>query len=54
MKLSKEVVQRRVKLLADEGINFQTNVNVGKDIAAKVSEFNQHYLLQVLKVSRSN
>ncbi|XP_018895699.1 uncharacterized protein [Bemisia tabaci] len=35
MKLSKEVVQRRVKLLADEGINFQTNVNVGKDIAAK-------------------
>lgn len=37
MKLSKEVVQRRVKLLAAEGIEFKTNINVGKDIAAKVS-----------------
>lgn len=37
MKLSKEVVQRRVTLLAEEGIMFKTNVNVGKDISAKVS-----------------
>lgn len=36
MKLSKEVVQRRVKLLADEGITFKANINVGKDISAKV------------------
>lgn len=36
MKLSKEVVQRRVKLMADEGIEFKTNINVGKDISAKV------------------
>ncbi|KAJ9598866.1 hypothetical protein L9F63_026600, partial [Diploptera punctata] len=35
MKLSKEVVQRRVDLLAKEGVVFKTNVNVGKDIAAK-------------------
>ncbi|XP_014251077.1 glutamate synthase [NADH], amyloplastic isoform X2 [Cimex lectularius] len=35
MKLSKDVVQRRVKLLSDEGIQFKTNVNVGKDISAK-------------------
>lgn len=35
MKLSKTVVQRRVDLLAAEGIIFQTNVNVGKDISAK-------------------
>ncbi|KAK7580461.1 hypothetical protein V9T40_001090 [Parthenolecanium corni] len=35
MKLSKEVVQRRVTLLAEEGIMFKTNVNVGKDISAK-------------------
>lgn len=35
MKLSKEVVQRRVKLMADEGIIFKTNINVGKDITAK-------------------
>lgn len=40
MKLSKEVVQRRVKLMADEGIEFKTNINVGKDISAKV-QFNK-------------
>lgn len=36
MKLSKEVVQRRVKLMAEEGVEFKTNINVGKDISAKV------------------
>lgn len=36
MKLSKEVVQRRVDLMREEGITFKTNVNVGKDISAKV------------------
>lgn len=35
MKLSKTVVQRRVDLMAAEGVTFQTNVNVGKDISAK-------------------
>ncbi|XP_071536685.1 uncharacterized protein [Panulirus ornatus] len=35
MKLSKEVVQRRVDLMRDEGITFKTSVNVGKDISAK-------------------
>lgn len=39
MKLSKAVVQRRVKLLEDEGIQFKTNSNVGKDIKAKVRYF---------------
>lgn len=34
MKLSKEVVMRRVKLLTDEGISFKCNVDVGKDISA--------------------
>jgi len=38
MKLSKEVVQRRVSLLAAEGITFRTNVNVGKDITMHVSK----------------
>ena len=33
MKLSKEVVQRRVDLMAQEGIEFRTNVEVGKDIS---------------------
>lgn len=36
MKLSKQIVQRRVSLLAQEGIEFKTNINVGKDISAKV------------------
>nr|XP_046492605.1 glutamate synthase [NADH] isoform X2 [Neodiprion pinetum] len=35
MKLSKQVVQRRVSLLAAEGISFKTGINVGKDISAK-------------------
>uniref|UniRef100_A0A1S6KZN6 Glutamate synthase [NADH] n=2 Tax=Nilaparvata lugens TaxID=108931 RepID=A0A1S6KZN6_NILLU len=35
MKLSKEVVQRRVQLLADEGVIFKVNISVGKDITAK-------------------
>lgn len=34
MKLSKEVVQRRVNLLKEEGIEFKTNVDVGKTITA--------------------
>lgn len=33
MKLSKAVVDRRVKLMADEGVIFKTNSFVGKDIA---------------------
>lgn len=35
MKLSKDVVMRRVNLMAEEGIIFRTNVNVGKDIKAE-------------------
>jgi glutamate synthase (NADPH/NADH) small chain len=34
MKLDKRVVERRVKLLAEEGIKFVTSVEVGKDFAA--------------------
>jgi len=41
MKLDKAVVQRRVDLLAAEGIRFVTNTEIGKDIPAKqlVDEF---------------
>nr|XP_034824932.1 glutamate synthase [NADH], amyloplastic isoform X1 [Maniola hyperantus] len=34
MKLSKEVVARRIKLMAAEGISFKCSVDVGKDISA--------------------
>ncbi|XP_034109012.1 uncharacterized protein LOC117571121 [Drosophila albomicans] len=35
MKLSKDVVKRRVDLMADEGIEFRTNVHIGKDTSAE-------------------
>jgi glutamate synthase (NADPH/NADH) small chain len=34
-KLDKEVVRRRIQLMADEGIEFRTGVNVGVDYPAK-------------------
>ena len=35
MKLDKKIVQRRIDLLAQEGINFVTNANIGTDIDAR-------------------
>ena len=35
MKLGKDVVERRVKLLESEGIEFITNVDIGKDLTTK-------------------
>ena len=42
MKLQKEVVQRRVDLLAEEGIKFVTSCEIGKDVSAEQlkSDFN--------------
>ena len=40
MKLGKDVVDRRINLLENEGIKFITNVNIGKDIAMKELEDN--------------
>ena len=34
MKLDKQIVQRRVDLLADSGVTFQTNANVGVNVEA--------------------
>ena len=34
MKLEKEIVQRRVELLAQEGVKFVTNTEIGRDIPA--------------------
>ena len=41
MKLEKKVIQRRLNILKSEGIDFKTNVNVGKDITKK--ELEQEY-----------
>jgi glutamate synthase (NADPH/NADH) small chain len=38
MKLQKEIVQRRVDLLAEEGVVFVTNTEVGKDVTAEQIE----------------
>ncbi|MBL0711363.1 MAG: glutamate synthase subunit beta [Colwellia sp.] len=38
MKLQKELVQRRVDILAEEGIVFVTNTEIGKDISAEQLE----------------
>ncbi|KAJ0179692.1 hypothetical protein K1T71_004283 [Dendrolimus kikuchii] len=46
MKLSKEVVARRIKLMTAEGISFKCNVDVGKDISA--SELANEYNALVL------
>jgi len=35
MKLSKQVVQRRIDLMIEEGITFKTGVNVGQNLSAK-------------------
>jgi glutamate synthase (NADPH/NADH) small chain len=35
MKLQKEVVNRRVKLMEDEGISFKTGIEIGKDLSSK-------------------
>lgn len=35
MKLEKQIIERRIKIMEEEGITFVTNANVGKDIKAK-------------------
>lgn len=35
MKLDKRLVERRVQLLQDEGVEFKANVNIGEDIAVE-------------------
>lgn len=46
MKLSKDIVQRRINLMVAEGITFQTGVHVGKDLkAVELLENNDAVLL---------
>jgi glutamate synthase (NADPH) small chain len=35
MKLEKRLVERRVRLLNDEGVEFRTNINIGEDVTAE-------------------
>lgn len=51
MKLEKEVIKRREAILIEEGIEFKTCVNVGKDITFE--ELDQNYDAVVLAVGSS-
>jgi glutamate synthase (NADPH/NADH) small chain len=35
MKLEKQIIERRINIMKEEGVEFKTNVNVGKDISVK-------------------
>ena len=52
MKLEKQVIDRRVKLMEEEGIEFVTNANIGVDITAE--ELPQKYDRVVLCCGASN
>ena len=52
MKLEKQVIDRRVKLMEEEGIEFVTNANIGADITAE--ELLQKYDRVVLCCGASN
>ena len=54
MKLDKDVVARRVKLMADEGIRFETGITVGADRSAEelMAEFNAVVLATGSTVAR--
>ena len=52
MKLSKEVVQRRIDLLAAEGIHFVTGVSVGSDISAADLKANNDAILLSMGATR--
>ncbi len=52
MKLEKSVVDRRVRLMEAEGVEFKTNVNVGKDISYK--ELKKAYDSVILACGASN
>ena len=52
MKLEKQVIDRRVKLMEEEGVEFVTNVNIGVDITAE--ELLQKYDRVVLCCGASN
>jgi glutamate synthase (NADPH/NADH) small chain len=54
MKLDKRLVQRRVDLLAEEGVNFRTGVEVGRDFPARrlVTDFDAAILATGATVPR--
>ncbi len=52
MKLEKQIVERKIRIMEEEGVQFVTNVNVGKDITAK--ELLEKYDRVILACGASN
>ncbi len=52
MKLGKEVIERRVKIMEEEGIIFKTNANVGENVSAE--EILKEYDRVILACGASN
>lgn len=52
MKLEKQIIDRKIAVMEAEGIEFQTNVNVGKDVTAK--KLLEQYDIVVLACGASN
>lgn len=52
MKLDKAVLDRRIALMEEEGIHFETGVDVGKDLSAK--ELKKEYDSVILACGASN
>lgn len=52
MKLEKHVIDRKVDIMKEEGIEFKTNVNVGKDV--KAPELSKEYDRVILACGASN
>lgn len=52
MKLDKSVIHRKIKVMEEEGVSFQTGVNVGVDVRAE--ELQQEYDRVILTCGASN
>lgn len=52
MKLEKSVIDRKINIMKEEGVEFKTNVNVGKDV--KASEFLKNYDRVILACGASH
>ncbi len=52
MKLEKQVIDRKVNVMKEEGVDFQTGVNVGKDV--KAAKLLKDYDSVVLACGASN
>lgn len=52
MKLEKQIVERKLNIMSEEGVTFVTNTNVGKDISAK--ELKEEFDRIILACGASN